>query len=294
MTVLAALSGALIVAGILGLIYGLTPHPVTPAKAPRVRRRRRLSKVRTVALAGLAAGAVIAVVTGWLVALVIAPAVSVMVYRMVTGRAKNRIERLNALADFARALGGVLTVGRGLEQAILHAARSAPAALAPEIGRLAARVRANVATATALRLFADELDDATGDLFAATLILAAERRGPGVASAMQSLAESIDEDVKARRQVETEQQKARTAARMITIISALLLGGLLLAGSYVEPYRTPLGQVLLTVFMSMYLAALVWMGRISATKPLPRFIGTAVTPQFTNPDAAAKQGSGVR
>ena len=74
MTVLAALSGALIVAGILGLIYALTPHPVTPAKTPRIRRRRRLSKVRTVALAGLAAGALIAVVTGWLVALVIAPA----------------------------------------------------------------------------------------------------------------------------------------------------------------------------------------------------------------------------
>lgn len=145
MTVLAALSGALIVAGILGLIYGLTPHPVTPAKAPRPGLRRRLSKVRVVALAGLAAGAVIAVVTGWLVALVIAPAASVMIYKMVTGRATNRIERLNALADFARALGGVLTVGRGLEQAILHAARSAPAALAPEIGRLAARVRANVA-----------------------------------------------------------------------------------------------------------------------------------------------------
>lgn len=65
MTVLAALSGALIVAGILGLIYGLTPHPVTPAKAPRLRLRRRLSKVRVVALAGLAAGAVIAVVTGY-------------------------------------------------------------------------------------------------------------------------------------------------------------------------------------------------------------------------------------
>jgi Flp pilus assembly protein TadB len=273
MMLLAALSGALIVAGVLGLIYGLTPRPVAPARPARTRGAQPWSKVRTVALAGLAAGAVVALVTGWLVAIILVPAVSVMVFRVVKGRAKNRIERLNALADFARGLGGVLTAGRGLEQAILHAARSAPTALAPEIGRLAARVRANVATGTALRLFADELDDATGDLFVATLLLAAERRGPGVASAMSGLAESIDADVRARRQVETEQQKARTAARMITVISGLLLGGLFLAGSYVEPYRTPLGQVLLIVLMGMYLVALVWMGRISAAKPLPRFIG---------------------
>ena len=273
MMLLAALSGAFIVAGILGLLYALTPQPVRSAKPARTRRPGPSSKARTVALAGLAVGTVVAVVTGWLVAIILVPAVSVMVFRVVKGRAKNRIERLNTLADFARGLGGVLTAGRGLEQAILHAARSAPTALAPEIGRLAARVRANVATGTALRLFADELDDATGDLFVATLLLAAERRGPGVASAMSGLAESIDADVRARRQVETEQQKARTAARMITAISALLLGGLFLAGSYVEPYRTPFGQLLLTALMGLYLLALVWMGRISAAKPLPRFIG---------------------
>ncbi|AQX16947.1 MULTISPECIES: type II secretion system F family protein [Tessaracoccus] len=276
MMLIAALSGALMVAGVLGLIYGLTPRPAPVPKPPRTRRRRVSSSTRSVALLGVAVGAVLAAVTGWLVALVLVPAVLVMVWRMVKGRAKDRIERLNALADFARGLGGVLTVGRGLEQSILQAARSAPATLAPEIGRLAARVRANVATGKALRLFADELDDATGDLFVATLILASERRGPGVASAMAGLAESIDADVRARRQVHTEQQKARTAARMITAISAVLLGGLFLAGSYVEPYRTPLGQVLLTVLMGLYLAALLWMRRISAAAPLPRFMGSAV------------------
>ena len=278
MILISALSGALIVAGILTLIYALTPRPVAPARPTRRRRSSSSSsKVRTVALAGLAAGALLAVVSGWVVAIVLAPAVAVMVYRVITGRAKNRIERLGALADFARGLGGVLTVGRGLEQAILHAARSAPAPLAGEIGRLAARIRANWSTTKALRLFADEVDDATGDLFVATLILAAGRRGPGVASAMTGLAESIDADVRARRQVETEQQKARTAARMITAISALLLTGLFLAGSYVEPYRTPLGQLLLTVLMGVYLLALLWMGRISAATPLPRFMGTTVT-----------------
>lgn len=273
MTLAAALSGAAIVAGILTILYSFTPRPPRPG-APR--RRGVGLRVRTVALAGVAVGAVAAAVTGWVVAVVIVPALAIMGYRLVHGRAKNRIERLNALSDFSRALAGVLTAGRGLEQAILHAARSAPTALAPEIGRLAARIRANVATGTALRQFADELDDATGDLFVATLILAAERRGPGVASAMQGLADSIDADVRARRQVATEQQKARTAARMITLISAALLTGLFLTGSYVEPYRSPLGQLLLTVLMALYLLALAWMRRISTATPLPRFIGGVI------------------
>lgn len=272
MMLIASLSGALLVAGILALIYALIPQPVRPAR-PKSRKPKLRTTEKTLALAGVAGGAVLTLVTGWLVALILVPAVTVMGYRSWSGRRENRVKRLGALADFARGLSGVLTAGRGLEQAILHAARSVPAALAPEVGRLAARVRANWPTGKALRRFADELDDATGDLFVATLILAAERRGPGVASAMQGLAESIDADVRARRQVETEQQKAKTAARIITIISALLLLGLFTAGSYVDPYRTPIGQLLLLGFMSMFLLVLAWMGRIARAQPLPRFMG---------------------
>lgn len=228
---------------------------------------------KTLALAGVAVGGLLALLTGWLVAIILVPAITVMGYRVWSGRRHNRVQRLSALSDFSRGLAGVLTAGRGLEQAIVHAARSAPTALAPEIGRLAARVRANWPTGKALRRFADELDDATGDLFVATLILAAQRRGPGVASAMQALAESIDADVRARRQVETEQQKAKTAARIITIISVVLLIALFTAGSYVDPYRTPLGQLLLTGFMALFLLVLAWMGRIARPQPLPRFMG---------------------
>ena len=42
--------------------------------------------------------------------------------------------------------------------------------------------------------------------------------------------------------------------------------------------------------MSMYLAALVWMGRISAPKPLPRFIGVTGQHATANTAVAGKQG----
>ena len=70
----------------------------------------------------------------------------------------------------------------------------------PEVGRLVARIRRTlVEPRDALRAFADDLDDATGDLVAAYLILGARRRGAGLASVLQGLAESVAADARALR-----------------------------------------------------------------------------------------------
>ncbi len=84
-------------------------------------------------------------------------------------------------------LSGVLTVGIGLEEALIATLRSTPDPIRPEVTRLVARLRARWSTEEALRMFADDLDDATGDLVAANLILGARRRGAGVASVLESL-----------------------------------------------------------------------------------------------------------
>ena len=93
-----------------------------------------------------------------------------------------------------------------------------------------ARLRARWDTETALRAFADELDDATGDLIAANLILGARRRGAGLASVLEGLAESVAADVRARRQVEADRAKPRATARWVTLISASVLVVLALSG----------------------------------------------------------------
>ena len=73
----------------------------------------------------------------------------------------------------------MLAVGVGLEQAITASLRSAPEAIRPQVATLSARLSARWQTDAALRAFADDLDDATGDLVAASLILSAKRRGAG-------------------------------------------------------------------------------------------------------------------
>ena len=185
------------------------------------------------------------------------------------------------MEEWTRSLSGVLTVGIGLEQALVATLRSTPAPIADEVQRLVTRLRARWDTEKALRAFADELDDATGDLIAANLILGARRRGAGLASVLEGLAESVGADVRARRQVEADRAKPRATARWVTVISASVLVVLALSGTYVEPYRTPVGQVLLVLLLSAYVATLIWMRRMAAGKPLPRFLATRAVAEVT-------------
>ena len=89
------------------------------------------------------------------------------------------IPRLEALQEWTRSLAGVLTVGTGLEQAIIVTARSAPAAIRPQVAGLAGRLAARTPTDVALHRFADDLADPTGDLIVTSLLLGAARRGQG-------------------------------------------------------------------------------------------------------------------
>ena len=277
---LAALSGALVTAGVLGVIASLRPRPVAPPTNPRrtAALRRRVRKIptrtRVLALVGFGAGALVAVLSGWLVAVVAIPLAVVGLPSLLRSPAEiAQIERLEAMAEWTRNLAGVLTVGVGLEQALVATLRSTPEPIKPEVSRLVARLRARWSTEDALLKFADELDDATGDLVAAYLILGARRRGAGLASVLQGLAESVADDVTARRKVEADRAKPRATARNVTLITLGVLGFLAFNGQFMAPYGTPLGQALLAVLLGAYAGTLVWLRRMSVGEPLPRFLG---------------------
>ena len=280
---LAAMSGGLIAAGLVGVVASVRPATAEPAPKPArtpklLRRLRAVPRgVRWLAVAGLVVGIVVALVTGWLVAVLVVPAAAVGLPVLLSAPAETaRIERLEAMAEWTRNLAGVLTVGVGLEQALMATVRSTPEPIKPQVSALVARLRARWTTEEALRQFAEELDDATGDLVAAYLILGARRRGSGLASVLQGLAESVSEDVAARRTIEADRAKPRSNARNVTIITIAVLGLLALNGQFMAPYGTPLGQVLLAVLLAGYAASLTWLRRMSLGRPLPRFMGAAV------------------
>lgn len=280
MALVPAVAAGLIVAGLIGIIVGSRPAeaPVAkPRRQPRMARVSMSTRTRNLLLIGIAAGIVVALATGWLLAILVVPlAVAGLPVLLSGSDAALQIARLEAMEEWTRALSGVLTSGVGLEQALIATLRSTPEAIKPEVSRLVSRLRARWTTEDALRAFADELDDATGDLIAASLILGARRRGPGLATVLESLAESVASDVRARRQIEADRAKPRATARWVTIITIGVLVVLAFTGDYVAPYKTPIGQAILAVFLAAYVGVLVWMRRMSAGAPLPRFIGQRV------------------
>lgn len=285
MALVAALAGALLVAGVLGVVAGLRLAPVRPPAPRRGGERgrpwfQRLAALpagrRQLLIVGGVAGVVLALATGWVIAVVLVPAAVVGVPMLLSAPEEaQRTTRLEALEEWTRSLSGVLSVSVGLEQALIATVRSAPEPIRAEVTALAARLRARWSTEDAIRAFADDIDDTTGDLVAGYLILGARRRGTGLAAVLESLAESVAADVRIRREIQNDRDKPRGTARLVTLITVGVLAFLAMTGDYVRPYASPFGQLLLTALLGLYVATLVWMRKMAMGKPLPRFIGAA-------------------
>lgn len=277
---LAAFAVMNVLGGILLIAAGArrTPAgPSRPATAPWKRLRARRGDAGTLALAGLVGGLLVFAVSGWFIAVPLGPLAAVGVPYLLPPTRGAGIDRLDAMAEWTRSLAGVLTVGMGLEQALIATQRSTPAAIAAEVGRLVVRLRARWTTEAALRAFADDLDDATGDLIAAALILGSRRRGTGLAAVLTGLAESVAAEVRVRRQIEADRAKPRSTARRITMITLLVLAALfLLNPAYVAPYSSGIGQLILALLLAAYVGALLWLRAAAADRRLPRFLGSQV------------------
>lgn len=291
---LAAISAIAVIGGLMVLVVGLRKTPVVENRPPRGRRRNaRLDGLflgsaptarrnRILLVVGVAIGGLIALLSGWLIALVVVPAATVGIPILLTAEeAKRDIARIEAMEEWTRSLAGVLGAGVGLEQAIQATlSRSTPAPIRREVATLVARLRARWTTAAALRAFADDLDDATGDAIVAGLLLAADRRGNGLSMMLEGTAERAAEDVSNRRRIEADRAKPRATARWVTIITVVVLALMAaLSGAYIAPYGTPFGQVILAILLSAYVASLLWMRSMAKGEPVPRFIGQ---PTFTD------------
>ena len=272
-----ALVSVLFVGGVMGLVAGLrrVPIPTAAPSAPRVwtRLARVPRRVLVTGAVAAVAGVVVALLSGWVIAIVVFPLAALGLPALLgTSDEAHTIERLEGPAEWTRNLAGVITVGVGLEGALVATLRTTPDVIRPEVATLVGRIRSRWNTAEALRAFADEFNDSTGDLVAATLILAAQKRADGLAQILSGLAESVAAEVAARRHLEADRSKPRQTARIVTLITVVCLVGMAATGQYLEPYRSPVGQVVLSVLLALYVVGLVVMRRMSRVKPLPRLL----------------------
>lgn len=205
-------------------------------------------------------------------ALVLLAAVGVPWLLAPTKSAALRIAKLEALGDWTMRLSNVLRLGRGLDEALQLSRRGAPDAIAREIGDLVDRLQVGWNSADALRLFGDALDDVTADKIVAALILSASDRGPGLAQALEDLADSVHEEVAKRRAIEADRAKPRTTVRWMTIITLAVAAAGLLVPSYTHPYGSLLGQLVLALLTAGFIGVLAWMRQLADHKPVPRIL----------------------
>ena len=283
-SILAITAGLLIIGGLLGIVYGLR-RQIRPASQrtesiqqwwARVTRRPQGSPGRQrdlILLLSMIIGCLLAMLTGWLILIVVLPLLALgLPYLLILPKPRD-IQLLEALDRWVRSLAVTLGTGKSITDAIRISRRTAPPLLADEINLLVTRVNNRWETRDALMRFADAIDSPDVDGVVAALILASSRGANGASVTLQALADSIQAQLKGRRVIEVERSKPYVVVRQVTVISlSTLVLVFLLSPNFFAPYRTPLGQTLLSALLIIYLASLLLMRRKAHQPDRPRIL----------------------
>ena len=270
---IAALAGGIIGLGLTLILAGFLHQPVA---VTRTRTAPRLTTQRVVPLAvGAVAGAIVLAASTWPAAAAGAGVLVGIVSSSIISRneqPRTVEERLDAIATWCEMLRDLLRAGALLPASISTTATTCPMIIRPAVTRLSARLeRENYGDA--LRRFADELDDPTGDLVASVLVTAMAVSG-NTAELLSELADVTRERVDRRKQVEAERAGTRMDMRIIVGVCALAVVSIILfaRSEFLEPYRSVTGQAVLAGIFAVFIAAVVWARRLATYKRPPRFL----------------------
>lgn len=278
MTILAAVLAAMLAtAGIVVLVaWGSGAFPrrersVSPALGTWRRGVPRGDLVRLGI--GLAAGLALAVYTGLALLFIVVPLAVWGLPKLLGEPPGAEALQLQALDRWVRTMMATMSTGKSITDALRASARQAPPLLQVNLNLLVRRLDDRWTPGQALRAMADELGSADADAILASLVLAVDRGGTGAVATLQALADSIQDRLRALREIESERAKPRIVVRQVTIITLAVIGLALLIGrEYFAPYGTPLGQVLLAAILGLYVLSLVAMRRLTVARRRERIL----------------------
>ena len=273
------LAGALVGGGLFLLIAFLLGADVLPARRQDHGRLLRVASRRLVA-AGIVALLVL-LVTRWVV-LTAAAAALVLVWPMLFGGTRQEKEaaaRIEALATWAESLRDTIAGAVGLEQAIPSTVYAASPVIRSDLALLADRMRVRVPLPQALRQFADDLDDPTADLIIAALMMNSRLRGPGLRQLLSGLAATARAELDMRQRVSASRAGTRRSAQIVVVFSIVVILGLAVFNrSFVAPYNSLTGQLVLLVVMALFTMGLLWMRRLAGVSLPRRFLTAHAAP----------------
>ncbi|MFD4096133.1 type II secretion system F family protein [Streptomyces albidoflavus] len=285
LALVAACSAVLAVLAIAAAVRearGRTVDPTKPA-SPLVRRIRRARgelpeawqrRWRPLVITAAVTTLLVWAWTGWPVHGILAgAAVLGLPFVLNPGTAASqRIERLEALAQWLNHLAGVHQAGISLPQTIRASAKAAPGPIAPNVRALADRLRSGMEAEDAFAHFADELADGVADHVVLLFQSHAVYKGPGLSDALEALAVTIHQQAADARDIEADRAKVRKSSRMVSMVICLVVVGCMLNDAWSGWYKTPLGQLVLALLGGAFAWTLTWLRRIARTKPDPRLI----------------------
>ncbi|MGD0880636.1 MAG: type II secretion system F family protein [Acidimicrobiales bacterium] len=271
--------------GTTGIALGLlTRRPAVSRSASGVvngsfRPQQVAASTNVVALVlAVGVGTVCYLATGWLVAAPIGALAAYGLPRLMrqTSTATS-IAKIEAVATWTEMLQGTLAASAGLSQAIIATAELSPAPIRNATEQLAAQIQAGVHPRSALLRFADEVGDPCADRVVCALLLAFASRAQRLGDLLGALADSTREEVSLRLRIETSRSSIRSGVRTVVVFSVLFAGGLaVLDRSYLAPFDSAGGQVVLAVVGALYAAGLTLMVALARPPKPVRLLGPEV------------------
>jgi Flp pilus assembly protein TadB len=266
-----AVTGGALLVMVLALIPREEPAELKPP--PALLGALRRAGIRLPIAIGVAL--LLLLLTRWPVA-AIAGGILVFAWPLLFGGAQEErvaIARLEGVATWTESLRDTVAGAVGLEQAIPATAHAASPAIVKELSALADRLRVRVPLGQALQRFADEMNDSSVDLIVATLILNSRLRGPGLRDVLTSLAESARAALDMRQRVSAGRRSTRRSVRIVIGVALAFVFGLSIFNRpYVQPYSSPVGQVVLLLILGLYAIGFVWLRRLASFEVPERFL----------------------
>jgi hypothetical protein len=280
---LGALLGGFLAVGVALVVSGLIPSEPRPGPS----HDRKLDYRRVGIRLGLA---VIGAVAGWLLTRwAIGAATGAVVgwffIRLLGASRRSRragTNKIEALAVWAEMLRDGFSAGSGLTTTVAATEHVAPAAIRSEVAQLCVRLRRPRpgAVESALRAFAAEIADPTGDTIVIALLLAARGKGADMRTLLSTLAVSARAEVNMRLEVEAKRAEILGQRRMIVGAVVLIATYLLVfRHDYLSPFGTPTGQVVFAGIVGVFAFSLWLMDRFSRLEAPQR----TMQPEKVNP-----------
>lgn len=283
MTLLVAVLGAMLLVGGIVILAAVAAGVLVQRPRPQESTglwTRVVDKVRGVSrrervtlVAGLVGGVLVAAWTQWPLMLLVVPLAVYGVPHLLSAPKQDQIELLQALDRWVRGMTATMATGKSITDALRLSARTPPPLLADHLVLLIRRLDDRWPAPQALLALADDLDSPDADAVLASLVLAAHRGGTGATATLAALADTIQERLKALREIESERSKPRAVVKQVTIITLVLLGAsLLLARDFFAPYGTPVGQALLAGLIAAYVGSLLMLRRLTLPRQRDRIL----------------------